>query len=367
MSHQYFPENRGWSNHTVRLISQVASDGADFGEIQRALEGVKVGDVGDWYSHWYQMAEYVESLGKAAVNEGRSVTAWKSFFRSSNYYRQSQAFLEFGDPRKVPAYLKTAEVFREGCKHHDPQFEWVQFPYGNDTLDGYVFPGAGEPAGGSARRPGLIWFGGADSPAEELFFQGASEAVGRGITVLAVNGPGIGLSLYQKGMRSIPDYEKPYSAAMDYLVKRADVDPGKVAIMGNSMGGYYVLRAAAFEKRAKACIAYDVGYDLIHDLYDYYKPIQRTLQSVVGAKDDADARRILSAFNLRGVCSEITCPTLLTHGDSDYIMDPSAVTRAKEEMKCPTTVKMWKGTHSMREYHKEALAYMFDWALQAMA
>lgn len=329
------------------------------------MKGVQAGDNESWYARWKVMAEYVEEGGRRALSEGHTVTAWKNLFRASNYYRQAQAVLEFTDSRKVPTYLKTVECFKQACRYHSPSIEPVEIPYQSTEMNGYVFQRYGD---SDAKGPGLVWFGGADSPAEELYFQGASEAIRRGLTVLAVNGPGQGLSLYARGLAGRADYEKPFSAAIDFFQKRSGIDPDRIAIMGNSLGGYYVLRAAAFEKRAKACVAYDVAYDVTEDLYDFFKPIQPTLQWIVGAKDDREAREKLKQYTLKGICSKVTCPVLLVHGEQDYIMRPGAVSRVQNELSSSASVgvKMYAGGHSVREYHKELLSYVFDWVVDAL-
>jgi predicted esterase YcpF (UPF0227 family) len=52
-----------------------------------------------------------------------------------------------------------------------------------------------------------------------------------------------------------PDWEVPTRYAVDYVVSRGDVDAGRLAITGHSMGGYFAPRAAAYEKRITAVVA----------------------------------------------------------------------------------------------------------------
>ena len=42
---------------------------------------------------------------------------------------------------------------------------------------------------------------------------------------------------------------------LDYIDTRRDLDAARIGIWGVSLGGYYAPRAAAFDKRIKACIA----------------------------------------------------------------------------------------------------------------
>ncbi len=51
------------------------------------------------------------------------------------------------------------------------------------------------------------------------------------------------------------DYEVPVKAVIDFVEKRRDLDAKRIGMWGVSLGGYYAPRAAAFDKRIKACIA----------------------------------------------------------------------------------------------------------------
>jgi dienelactone hydrolase len=82
------------------------------------------------------------------------------------------------------------------------------------------------------------------------------------------------------------DYEVPIGAVIDYAVSRPDVDPDRIAAIGYSMGGYFVPRAAAFDKRIAACVA-----DCL--LPDAYTPMVATME-----------------MNLAGLEDKITCPLL---------------------------------------------------------
>ena len=50
-------------------------------------------------------------------------------------------------------------------------------------------------------------------------------------------------------------------AVIDFVEKRADLDTKRVGMWGVSLGGYYAPRAAAFDKRIKACIALGGPFD----------------------------------------------------------------------------------------------------------
>src|SRR5574337_204839 len=94
----------------------------------------------------------------------------------------------------------------------------------------------------------------------------------------------------------------------------------RIALIGISMAGYYAPRAAAFEPRVKALIAWSGCYSVLDDLYLFCEHLRPTLQRLLGGVSDAEARERLRAFTLQGVAEHITCPTLITHGADDRLM-----------------------------------------------
>jgi dipeptidyl aminopeptidase/acylaminoacyl peptidase len=56
------------------------------------------------------------------------------------------------------------------------------------------------------------------------------------------------------------------NAVVDYALSRNDVDGDRLALLGLSLGGYFVSRAIIFEKRIKACI---IDTPII-DIYTYF-------------------------------------------------------------------------------------------------
>jgi pimeloyl-ACP methyl ester carboxylesterase len=108
-------------------------------------------------------------------------------------------------------------------------------------------------------RPTLLSLGGGDSLAEELYFWGGgAAALRRGYNALMFEIPGQRGAMYSNPDAELfyrPDTEVPLKYVCDWVLARADVDPKRLALVGWSLGGNFAPRAAAFEKRIKACIA----------------------------------------------------------------------------------------------------------------
>ena len=94
----------------------------------------------------------------------------------------------------------------------------------------------------------------------------------RGYNVLCFEGPGqSGAYLLDPSLTYRYDWEVPTSAVVDYLAGRPEVDAGRIAYIGYSWGGYFVPRAAAFERRISACVANCL-------LPEVYSPVVQTME-----------------------------------------------------------------------------------------
>ena len=105
--------------------------------------------------------------------------------------------------------------------------------------------------------------GGFDSFIEEWYFM-MKYLANAGYEIIAFEGPGQGAALKTYGIPLDIEWEKPTKAVLDYF----NLDD--VTIWGLSMGGWYCLRAAAFEPRIKRVIA--AGHSI-----DYMKSLPRIL------------------------------------------------------------------------------------------
>ncbi|MBX9846482.1 MAG: alpha/beta hydrolase [Xanthobacteraceae bacterium] len=358
-----FPGHVDWNIQTQRLIAQSSYGGADAFEIDQAATRIIGGDMDSWYREWFSLGKQIHDLGRASENNGDTITAGKRLLRASNYYRHADFFLPGRDPRKRETYLLVSDCFKRGHTLLNLGVENIQVKCGNDVYDGYFCPAFGTKGPG----PAVLMLGGADSLAEELFFWGLSELRERGISVMLLDTPGRGSSLRLKNIYSRPDYEVPVRAAIDYLCARPEVDKDRVGCVGVSMAGYYAPRGAAFEPRIKALVLWCACYDILKDLYEWYPAIRGQIQWILGVENDAQARERLKDFNLGGIAKNITCPTLISHGVDDVVMNVEGAKRLHQEISSKEKVlKVWGGAeggavHCNYDNWALSIPFMFDW------
>ena len=128
----------------------------------------------------------------------------------------------------------------------------MRIPYEGVDLDGYYLDVTGDEPG-----PTLLAHGGFDSTVEEMFFAVGEAARRYGWNCLIFEGPGQGSGAARHGLTFRYDWEAVVTPVVDVAVTLPGVDPDRLALLGMSMGGYLAPRAAAFEHRLAACIAYD--------------------------------------------------------------------------------------------------------------
>jgi hypothetical protein len=164
---------------------------------------------------------------------------------------------------------------------------------------------------------------------------------------MTFDGPGQGRALYEQKLYFRHDWEAVITPIVDFLVKRPDVDSAKLVLAGNSQGGYWVPRAAAFEHRLAAIVA-DPGVVDVRTSWTGKLPDQMLQLLDAGQDEQFDAfmtqiedassevrtslaKRIepyglptlsavlheLDKWNLTDVAGEIACPTLITDPEDE--------------------------------------------------
>ncbi|HEX9443221.1 MAG TPA: alpha/beta hydrolase [Candidatus Binatia bacterium] len=357
-----------WGFHVLRLAAEAQQGGGDLFDIARLCEGLEPGDRDGWETGWLGLAEKTEAEAVRARAAGHPEAAAAHFFAANQYYRMSDVFLTADEmERKKERFLKARENFRAAAALHRPAIEVIAVRSGAEEYDGYFCHPAGPKAG---RAPAILFLGGADAYAEEIYF-GARPMLARGWAVLLADTPGRGSSHYLKNIPTRPDYEVPARACVDYLVARPEVDPDRIAVMGISMAGYYAPRAAAFDPRVKALVCWSGCYSLLDDLYLYCPALQPTVRRILGGLGgvtDAEARERLRLFTMEGAAEKIKCPALITHGAEDRLMRVEGARRLFAALGSADKTLKIQGegggagrVHCSHDDWAHNLPYMLDW------
>ncbi len=228
----------------LRALWYAPSGGADAGEVFAIASRIRDRDIGSWYSHWSGAAR---ALATAPHADPRS--AGSAQLRASNYMRTAEFFLAPDAPERPASAAFAQAQFYAGLTTLGIAHERLSLPYENAVMEALLLPAARK------AKALLVIHGGFDSTPEEMFFTIGREAQARGLDVLIYEGPGQGNLLRNHRLPFDPAWEKALGTAIDAAVARRPYDA--VIGMGVSMGGHFLARAAAREKRLDGIILCD--------------------------------------------------------------------------------------------------------------
>ncbi|HWE78738.1 MAG TPA: alpha/beta fold hydrolase, partial [Pseudolabrys sp.] len=262
LSFTYFPENYRWSHGLLIGLNCAPWGGAEIGEVNRIglrLKG-SVGDDDAWFREWTREGRTIEDRGRALMADGRTTSGAQYLQRASIYYHVGERFLQPKSKAGNDAYMRGVNCLRDAAKYiKRPKLEHVEIPYGSASLPAiYVHA---EPAKAGGKVTAMVFFDGLDVTKEIQYFKGVADLAARGIACLIVDGPGNGESIRFRNLFLRHDTEHYATPVYEYLAARPEIDPKRIGVMAISLGGYYAPRAAAFEPRFAACIAWGAQWD----------------------------------------------------------------------------------------------------------
>jgi pimeloyl-ACP methyl ester carboxylesterase len=387
--HFIFDTDESFSFETLRAVGYAAYGGADIGEVITTAERITPGDWESWHREWRALADRLAAIADQCAADGHAVSASSAYLRASNYYRTAEFYLRddpANDPRVADTSARAIETFRSAPEIR-AQWTQVRIPYEGIQLDGYYLNVSGDDRG-----PTLLAHGGYDSTVEEMFFAVGEAARRHGWNCLIFEGPGQGTALRDHKLPFRYDWEAVVTPVVDFAVNLRGVDPERIALLGMSMGGYLAPRAAAFEHRIAACVAYDGVLSMAAAFLGALPPGLDSEQQVAAMDSviahraqapsslrwavsnalwvfkDGTTRELLdevAKYDLTDVAHQISCPTLVCEAESDQFFGGQPA-MLYEALKCPKTFLTFTAAEGAGEHcHEGALTLfhqrLFDW------
>jgi dienelactone hydrolase len=382
---EYFPAQYSW-NLGLLMAAQLGGEMSEIDEACRPLrEFAMESDVREdaaaqraWVEHWGVLAEKVQSFAARDEGNGHNLSAGKKYLRACVYWLTAERMASHASPQKLSAYSSMVQCFERGVRLRDEPIEFVKIPYQDTTLPALLYQ-----AVGGGRRPAMIHFDGFDVTKEWMHLCGiAREFAARGISTLMVDHPGVGAALRVQGLPVNYDSERWASAAIDWLEKRDDIDPTRIGVVAMSLGGYYAPRAAAFEKRLAACVAWGARWDNAgsHGRILRDPNAARSITGWVdhalayyGARTPDEAYEKICKMTLEGVIDQVTCPLLVVHGANDRQvplvqaerMVHRAVNSPRAELRI-FTAEEGGAEHVGGDLFSPSIDYIADWTAEVL-
>ncbi|WFU71480.1 dienelactone hydrolase family protein [Bradyrhizobium sp. CB2312] len=342
----HWPDHEVESTQLRRLLGD-AQEGASFVSECLMIAGkIVVGDDESWLGEWRGLADRIAKRARLSSAEGHFTTARNEWLRALNYYRTASAFLVRSDPRiaELSRIARScAEAFLELLS---PRGEVLDIRFGTDWLQGYLIRSSAAPR----KSPVVVAFGEERDTKEDLLVRFQSHAIASGLSLLAIDLPKE-IECFQDS----PVHHYQGTALrrwLDYLLSRDDVDPRRIALIGDGLGGALATRVAATEMRWAAAVC-DGGF--WEDLEQRY---------VTASLFGAGIKRSPS----RKLARQIKCPSLVVVGEHDYVRleDITALHEHCRAAGVPMDLKIFSGeetgsSHRQLDNPSIGRQFIFDW------
>ncbi len=375
-----FPGNYVW-NLSVNICLGM---GGAIGEIDVANTKVReIARQGDdagteaFFAAWQEMADRLVELGDACAAQGNDLSASIKYARATAYYITAERMQSRTYAPRRAMYAKLLDTMARTIGTGSLNCERVEIRY-----EAKSFPALFVRGDGAGPQPCMIFCNGLDSVKEMIYLAVRDTFAVRGISCLMVDQPGVGEALRLHDLHAIADSERWAGAAVDYLERRADVDPARIGMMGWSLGGYFAPRAVAYEKRFALCVAWGAN----HNWGELQKrrlaregdlPVPHYWDHVMwvwGKNSLSELMAYVPQVSLVGHVERITVPFLITHGAGDRQIPveyahqcfAEAVNSPDRELKL-FTAREGGIEHVSADNMEPALSFIADWVATRFA
>lgn len=231
----------------VAALAWGPAGGLDAGQAYYIASEITDGDPDSWVKAFSAYGDYMSDQAEIWHKRGWMRNAGEMRLKAFASYRSAWQFASLGE-QFDSNYEKHAVAFKAAMKELTLPATFFATPYNGKSLPGVFYQNKNENA------PVVLVLGGADTCFEEMFFTAGRSIWDRGYSVAIVDMPGQGRTALE-GLHFEAQTEKPIGAVVDILVKRFHAKPGRIALLGCSLGGYFACRASVYEKRLGAVIA----------------------------------------------------------------------------------------------------------------
>lgn len=231
----------------MAAMSWGPTGGLDIGQAYYVASTITDGDADSWIKAFSQYGDMQIAQADAWKAKGWKQNAGEARLKAFASYRSAWQFAAPGE-LFASIYAKHKAAFAAAMTELNVPATFFGAPYKGKQLPGVYLQNPKKDA------PVVVVIGGADTCYEDLFLTCGRNLLARGYSVAMVDLPGQGIN-QANGLYWEAEAEKPIAAVLDVLIERFGAKPGRIALLGLSLGGYFVARAAGHEKRVATVMA----------------------------------------------------------------------------------------------------------------
>lgn len=341
------------TNWAPRFTSQ----GVDYNDFIRTTSQIELWE--QWLDAWCATGDIHTQLGKQAEVKGHNLSAGEAYVRAALCYHFAKfVWMVDMDQHRAAANKAVASLYA-AHRMLDPKAERLEVPFEDTTMVANLRRPMNQ-----SNPPLVFLLPGLDSTKEE-FFNWENVFLARGMATLSLEGPGQGETGFNTFIH--PDYEVAVSTMLDSIAERKDLALDKVGVVGVSLGGYYALRAAAFEARIKAAAAIGGPYNF-GECWSRLPPITReTFIHHSGAQNDNEGRKKAHLLDLQEALPRLTQPLLVVFGKLDRLIPWQHAERVAKEAHNAELVMYPDGNHVCNNIPYKYRPLVTDWIREQLS
>jgi dienelactone hydrolase len=260
-----------------------------------------------------------EARAKAAEEAQEQVTARENYCIAAMFWAAAQWPIDENNEKNKFYNQRKRECYIKYAKLADRHVEEVWVPLeGGKSLPAWLHLPPGYRGG---RIPVVISIPGMDSFKEMGVAMYGDRWLNRGIAVLAIDGPGQYESAVLGIHFSMAAWAATGKAAVDWLIKRQEIDPGRIGIYGSSFGSFFSTIAAANEPRIRAvavsATCFEPGF---HSIFEEASPtFKMRFMYMSGFTDESKFDEFRKSMTWEGYAEKIRAPYLCIAGEADEL------------------------------------------------
>ncbi|WP_411850227.1 alpha/beta hydrolase family protein [Stenotrophomonas sp. LGBM10] len=248
MAHRFRFDDPDMDLFFMSATSWGPTGGLDIGQINHVATQIVDGDADSWVDAFAGYAALQRQQADTWAARGWQREAGEARLKAFASFRSAWQFADAGGARFSALYAQQRATFAQAMQELGLPATFFQVPFDGHALPGVFLRHA------DATAPVVLVVGGADTSLEDLFLSVGRALLERGFSVALVDLPGQG-NTAADGLYWSTEPEHAIAAVVDALIERFHARAGRIALIGLSLGGYFVARAAQFDARFATVIA----------------------------------------------------------------------------------------------------------------
>jgi pimeloyl-ACP methyl ester carboxylesterase len=219
-------------------------------DVEQVVKNLGSLDPDLWGREWGKFGAKYEALADEQNRQGQRKEAGGNYYLAYEYYRIGRYPVP-SSSEKMACYKGALRAFLNAAPTMEPPLERIEIPFKGKKVVGYL-----QLPRGVNHPPVVMHWGGVDGWKEDRRTNN-DRLLDMGLACFTIDMPGAGENpCLGSDLRA----ERTFSAAMDYLEARSDVDGKRIACMGGSFGGYWAAKLAHTEpKRLRGAVNWGAG------------------------------------------------------------------------------------------------------------